>query len=256
MDAPGDPGARHLWGASTTDFDLAGSREAPGHERNHGHRGERGNPIGPGVRHGETVVSAIVKQPVTVATLSLSRLNLEGDAQADLRAHGGPNKAVYAYPTEHLRPWSEELGLDLHPGAFGENLSIAGAIEQDVFIGDTWRWGDAILQVSQPRSPCFKLAMRLQRPEIIKRMIAGERTGWYLRVLRPGTVQVRGPIEVIARDPNRLSVATAQRAAFGREREAVVLESLARHPALADEWRLRLAGPLARALASSDRPAG
>lgn len=208
-----------------------------------------------GLVDGETVMSAIRKRTVTVASLALSRLNLEGDRQADLRVHGGPDKAVYAYPSEQLRTWSEELDLDLHPGAFGENLSIAGVTEHNVCIGDTWRWGDALLQVSQPRSPCFKLAMRLRRPEIIKRMIAGERTGWYLRVLRTGRVQVRGPIEVVARDPSGVPVATAQRAAFGRERSAEVLQRLVQHLVLADEWRARLAGPLARALASSVRSA-
>lgn len=209
-----------------------------------------------GFADGEAVVSAIGKRPVGVASLSLSQLNLEGDEQADLRVHGGPDKAVYAYPSEHLGPWSEELGLELHPGAFGENLSLAGVVEDEVFIGDTWRWGNARLQVSQPRSPCFKLAMRLQRPEIIKRMIAGERTGWYLRVLRPGRVPVRGPIESLGRDPLRLSVATAQRAAFGRERDSDVLERLVRHPALSAEWRTRVLGSFARARPSSGRRAG
>jgi MOSC domain-containing protein YiiM len=167
---------------------------------------------------GEVIVSAIGKRPVTASTLWLSPLNLEGDAQADLRVHGGHDKAVYAYPTEHLRPWSEELGLELGPGAFGENLSIAGALEDEAFIGDTWRWGDALLQVAQPRSPCYKLAVHLQRPQIIKRMLAGERTGWYLRVLRPGEVPVAGPIGVVSRDPRRISVAAVHRGAIGRAR--------------------------------------
>jgi MOSC domain-containing protein YiiM len=167
---------------------------------------------------GEVIVSAIGKRPVTASKLWLSPLNLEGDAQADLRVHGGHDKAVYAYPTEHLRPWSEELGLELGPGAFGENLSIAGALEDEVFIGDTWRWGDALLQVAQPRSPCYKLAVHLQRPQIIKRMLAGERTGWYLRVLRPGEVPVAGPIGVVSRDPRRISVAAVHRGTIGRAR--------------------------------------
>src|SRR6478609_12234211 len=109
---------------------------------------------------GQRIYSAIAKQPVADGTaLWLSLLNLAGDGQADLSVHGGPDKAVYAYPSEHLAPWSEELGEDLGPAPFGENLSTRGVLESDVHIGDVWSWGAAHLQVSQPRWPCFKLAL-------------------------------------------------------------------------------------------------
>jgi MOSC domain-containing protein YiiM len=133
---------------------------------------------------GENVWSGIRKLPVAAsATLWLSSLNLSGDGQADLSVHGGVDKAVYAYPSEHLAPWTQELGEELGPAPFGENLSTIGALETDVRIGDMWSWGDALLQVSQPRWPCFKLALYRSRADIQQRMRAHGRTGWYLRVL-------------------------------------------------------------------------
>lgn len=161
-----------------------------------------------GTRHGEPVFSGIGKRPVATATVYLDVLNLEGDRQADLRVHGGPYKAVYAYPSEHLASWKEELEPDLPfgPGTFGENLTTTGWLEEDVRIGDTWSWGDAVLQVTQPRGPCYKLAMVTGRPDLVKRVIQSGRTGWYLRVLRPGTAPVAGPIAVVSRQPNAPTV--------------------------------------------------
>ncbi|HWI03453.1 MAG TPA: MOSC domain-containing protein, partial [Acidimicrobiales bacterium] len=115
---------------------------------------------------GQPITSGIAKRPVTAEYLWLDRLNLEGDAQADLEVHGGPDKAVYAYPSEHLPAWSAELEQELGPAPFGENLSTAGATEDDVCIGDRWYWGDAVLEVCQPRYPCFKLSMHRGRGDI------------------------------------------------------------------------------------------
>jgi len=161
-----------------------------------------------GTRRGRPVLSAIVKRPVAAATLRLDRLNLDGDRQADPRVHGGPDKAVYAYPSEHLPRWTAELGGNpaFSAGTFGENLTTTGWLEDDVRIGDVWRWGDALLQVTQPRGPCYKLAMATGRPEIIRRMLETGRTGWYLRVLRPGIVPVGGPIDVVERHPGAATV--------------------------------------------------
>jgi MOSC domain-containing protein YiiM len=154
-----------------------------------------------GTRRGRPVQSGIVKHPVASTTIELTTTNLVGDRQADLRVHGGPDKAVYAYPVEHLALWNEELGVDppFGPGTFGENLTIRGWIEEDVRAGDIWAWGDARLQIVDPRGPCFKLAMVTGRPDIVKRMNANGRTGWYLRVLQPATVPTTGPIELIER---------------------------------------------------------
>ena len=112
----------------------------------------------------EHVWSGIRKQPVDpAAVLWLSSVNLAGDGQADLSVHGGVDKAVYAYPSEHLAAWADELEEDLGPAPFGENLSTVGVLEEDVRIGDVWSWGGAWLQVSQPRWPCFKLALHRRR---------------------------------------------------------------------------------------------
>jgi MOSC domain-containing protein YiiM len=186
------------------------------------------------------VTSGIAKQPVTAASLWLDRLNLEGDAQADLTVHGGPDKAVYAYASEHLPAWSEELGEALGPAAFGENLTTAGVTEDDVCIGDRWLWGDAVLEVCQPRMPCFKLAMHRGRGDIGRRLTQSGRTGWYLRVLQPGRVPVAGPVTV---EPHGMgaSVWAVHEAARPGGAPVQVVEALLSVEPLAMEWKLHLA---------------
>jgi MOSC domain-containing protein YiiM len=190
----------------------------------------------------EQVWSGIRKQPLPPASvLWLSLLNLAGDGQADLTVHGGYDKAVYAYPSEHLAPWSEELETELGPAAFGENLSTSGVSERDVRIGDAWRWGDATLQVCQPRWPCFKLALHRGRADIQGRMRSSGRTGWYLRVLEPGAVSAAGPIEVAAQDPAGVSVYDAHIAMGDRHLlDPDRVRAAAEHPALAEQWRIPL----------------
>ncbi len=173
--------------------------------------------------------------------LWLSSLNLAGDAQADLTVHGGPDKAVYAYPSEHLPWWSDELGEDLGPAPFGENLSTIGVTEDDVGIGDVWSWGDAVLEVCQPRTPCFKLALHRERRDMRVRFSASGRSGWYLRVLEPGAVPVDGPLTVAATHPGRLTIADANRVRAGRGRaDPDLVAALVAHDRLADDWRLSL----------------
>src|ERR671913_1202468 len=188
-------------------------------------------------RWGKPIRSSIVKRPVTAASISLDALNLEGDRQADLTVHGGPDKAVYAYPVEHLPLWNAELGTDFGPGTFGENLTTAGWLEVDVRIGDVWAWGEARLQVSQPRSPCYKLATVTGRPDLLKRLVRKGRTGWYLRVLQPATVSVDDPIQVIQRDPAGISVLLAHRASLPGVLGQTEAEAVARVGALAADWR-------------------
>jgi MOSC domain-containing protein YiiM len=194
------------------------------------------------VQDGRKVYSAIAKVPVPRDSLLwLSTGNLAGDAQSDMSVHGGPDKAVYAYPSEHLAPWEAELDQTLGPAAFGENLSTQGVVEADVRIGDLWRWNDAVLQVCQPRWPCFKLALHQRRSDIQSRLKATGRTGWYLRVLQPGEVVVGAAIDVLRRDPAGLTVADAHSAMSDRHLEnRALVEALAAHPALANEW----GGPL------------
>ncbi len=190
----------------------------------------------------ENVWSGIRKQPVpSSAALWLSAINLTGDGQADLTVHGGADKAVYAYPSEHLGPWSEELGEALGPAPFGENLSTIGALERDVRVGDIWSWGTAVLQVCQPRWPCFKLALHRARSDIQSRMRSTGRTGWYLRVLEPGEVPAAGPIDVISEDPAGVTVEAAHLAMSDRHLvEPELVRTVAGHAALAEEWRAPL----------------
>ncbi|MGI9079928.1 MAG: MOSC domain-containing protein [Acidimicrobiales bacterium] len=195
-----------------------------------------------GQHRGRPVTSGIAKVPVTTDELWLDHLNLEGDGQADPSQHGGEDKAVYAYPYEHLAPWGAELGQELGPAAFGENLTTTGWTEDDVRIGDHWAWGDAVLEVCQPRWPCYKLAMYRSKGDIQRRMHANGRTGWYLRVLQAGRVPVAGPVTVVERHPALASVRLAHDAASPNSGVPLeVIEALLVLPPLSDEWRMALA---------------
>ena len=196
-----------------------------------------------GEHRGHPVTSGIAKEPVVAGSLWLDRLNLEGDAQADLEVHGGPDKAVYAYPSEHLPAWAAELGAELGPAPFGENLSTLGATEDDVCIGDRWTWGDALLEVCQPRSPCYKLAMHRGRGDMTRLFRQSGRSGWYLRVLRSGQVPVAGPIAV---EPHRVgaTVRLVHDAARPGAVPADLVEALLGLEPLAEEWRAALVARL------------
>ena len=188
---------------------------------------------------GDGVTSAIRKQRVTSGTwLRLTPLNLDGDDQADRRVHGGPDKAVYAYPAEHLPGWREDLGQPLdEPAPFGENLSTAGALEADVTIGERWSWGDAVLEVSQPRWPCHKLIRYRGTAEAAELLVETGRSGWYLRVLQEGTVPVDGPVEVVDR-PDGPSVLECLRARTElHDGNPTLAEEVVATPALAAQWR-------------------
>ena len=155
---------------------------------------------------GEEVSTGIFKAPIE-KRLRLRHLNLEGDQQADLSVHGGQNKAVYAYPSEHYPFWKKELpGVDLPWGAFGENFTTSGLLEKDVCIGDRFTIGAAEVVVTQPRLPCFKLNLKFNRDDMVKRFLASHYSGFYLRVLREGEVGAGDEIVPIHRDENRVSV--------------------------------------------------
>jgi MOSC domain-containing protein YiiM len=192
-----------------------------------------------GERDGQPVLSAISKRPVAAAVLALGPTNLEGDRQADPTVHGGRDKAVYAYASEHFADWSDELAAPVGPAFFGENLTTTGWLEGDVGIGDVWAWGDALLQVAQPRWPCFKLTMRSGVPDMAKRFRRSGRTGWYLRVLRPGEVPVAGPLRLVEQDSAGVTILDAHRAALpGASGDDV--ERVLAVPALASAWRRML----------------
>ncbi|HLJ60864.1 MAG TPA: MOSC domain-containing protein [bacterium] len=200
---------------------------------------------------GRTVLAGIFKQPVP-SRVPMRTLHLEGDGQADLRAHGGPFKAVYAYPSEHYRFWTRELpGTELPWGAFGENLTVTGCMEDAVYIGDRFRIGSAEVVVTQPRMPCYKLGIRLGRPDIVDRFLASGRSGFYCAVAREGDVGAGDEIEVVVRDPHRVSVAdiaglfTLVDVPYDPAELRARLRRAVEVPALAEGLRRRLKGRLA-----------
>ena len=164
---------------------------------------------------GRTVRTAIFKEPVHVR-VRVGRLNLEGDRQADLTVHGGPDKAVYAYDLSGYEHWRRELSRELPYGQFGENLTVEGMPETEVSIGDVYRIGTALLQVTQPRSPCGKLIMKMGLPHFAKDFLASGRTGFYLRVLEEGELNAGDAIELVSRDPKRVTVERMTRLTYGR----------------------------------------
>src|SRR4051812_3943795 len=157
------------------------------------------------------LTTGIVKRPVE-GRVAIRRLNLDGDGQADLTVHGGPAKAVYAYPHEHYAWWAEQLGGELPLGAFGENLTIAGLpLEAEAAVGDRFRVGTAGLVVTQPRIPCFKLGIRFGRPDMVKWFLASGRSGYYLAVEVEGDVAAGDRVVRLVRDPAQVPVAEVTR---------------------------------------------
>jgi len=160
---------------------------------------------------GKTVSTAIFKLPVE-GPIKVRTLNLEGDGQADLSAHGGPNKAAYVYPAEHYVFWRGELSdMELTWGYFGENFTTQGLLEENVHIGDTFRVGSALVKVTEPRMPCYKLGIRFGRVDMVKRFLASRRTGFYFAVLEEGTVQAGDTFAYVERSTDGISVADITR---------------------------------------------
>ncbi len=169
---------------------------------------------------GEPVTTGILKRPVE-GRVRAAGVNLEGDGQADLTVHGGPDKAIYAYPAEHYPFWRDQLGRSLGWGAFGENLTIEGApLEDDVAIGDRLRIGSVELVVTQPRLPCYKLGVHFQDAGMVRRFLAAGRTGYYLRIAVEGDIGAGDPVEVLARHPARVAVSELTRLIAGDRDDA------------------------------------
>jgi len=186
---------------------------------------------------GKAVRTSIWKSPVT-GKVRVRTLNLEGDEQSDLSVHGGADKAVYVYPSEHYTYWREELpGVELPWGAFGENLTSEGLFEAEVQIGDRLRVGTAEFVVTQPRLPCFKLGIRFDRPDLVKEFFRSRRTGFYVSVLREGYVSAGDPIEMTARDDHGVTVADiVELYAHGAENEGLLRRAV-EVSALPESWR-------------------
>jgi MOSC domain-containing protein YiiM len=185
---------------------------------------------------GMTVTTGIYKDPVQ-GSVAVRTLNLDGDRQADLSVHGGPEKAVYAYPLEHYDYWRHELGVDLTYGIFGENLTTEGLSEEQLNIGDELRVGTALLRVTQPRMPCYKLAMRFDRDDLIKRFLASRKSGIYFSVVEEGEVSAGAPISFITRDPNGVLVSDITQLFADRGANTALLERAVKVPALPVSWR-------------------
>ena len=167
------------------------------------------------IRVGERAVRTAIGKAPALFRVRVGRTNLDGDRQADRRVHGGPQKAVYAYDLSAYAYWQRELGRALPHGQFGENLTVEGLPETDVRIDDVYRAGSALLQVSQPRSPCYKLALHMGRPDFPAAFLASGRTGFYLRVLEEGEVGAGDTIELVERDPRALTVLETVRRNWG-----------------------------------------
>ena len=161
--------------------------------------------------HGRGVTTSIYKQPVE-GRVTLRKVNLDGDRQADLAVHGGESKAVYCYPIEHYDYWKKELpGRELPMGMFGENFTTDGFLEDAVHLGDQLSVGSARAVVTQPRLPCYKLGVRFQSDDMVKRFLSSGRTGFYLAVTREGEVGAGDEIKVIGQDPNAVPVSEITR---------------------------------------------
>ena len=188
---------------------------------------------------GTTFKTGIFKSPVHGPVI-VRTTNLDGDRQADLTVHGGPNKAVYAYPSEHYPDWQTELqDSNLPWGSFGENLTTEGLIEAEVFIGDRYRIGSATLKVTTPRLPCFKLAAKFKREDIIKRFVQNGRSGFYFSVLEKGEVAAGAEITLIGRETQTLSVADVNRLYTSASPDAETLKRSLEIQSLPQSWRDR-----------------
>ena len=185
----------------------------------------------------QPVSTGIFKEPID-GRVMLRTLNLDGDRQADLSVHGGPYKAVYVYPSEHYPFWKNELpDKELPWGMFGENLTTTGLLETETHIGDRFRVGSAEVKVTQPRMPCYKLGIRFERNDIIKRFLVSERTGFYLSVLKEGEVGAGDEFELLERNTSDVRVVDVVRLYSSERRDLDLLRRAIASESLPDSWR-------------------
>jgi MOSC domain-containing protein YiiM len=182
---------------------------------------------------GGTVTTAIWKEPVP-GRVRVRGVNVDGDRQANLEDHGGVDKALYAYAAEDLEWWAGELGRELPAGSFGENLTVRGLDVSGAVVGERWRAGGTLLEVSQPRTPCFKLGIRMGSQRFPSRFAAAGRPGAYLRILAEGEVAAGDPVQVVHRPGHGLTVAEVSRIYFTDHAAAPRLLQV---PELAGTWR-------------------
>lgn len=188
---------------------------------------------------GTTFSTGIFKEPVA-GRVMLRTTNLDGDRQADLSVHGGPNKAVYGYPSEHYAYWRAELpDQTLEWGAFGENFTTEGLLETEVSIGDRYRVGSAVVMVQTPRLPCFKLAAKFQRDDILKRFLHSGRSGFYFSVVEEGEVGVGDDFEFLGGEPSSVTIAEMVRLYFSDAADLASLQRAVQVRILPAGWRER-----------------
>lgn len=186
--------------------------------------------------HGEDVWSAIGKEPVPHETVFVGKTGIEGDSVADHKYHGGEDMAVYAYPAVNWPWWQKELQLACRPGLFGENLTLDTLDEKNVHIGDRFSWGDAVLEVSQPRVPCYKLGVYTDKLELAQKMTRSGLCGWYFRVTKAGSAPSKGTLtRIVCADAP--TVWEAFTAVFARDIDLFLLQRIQRCPAVSGAWQ-------------------
>jgi len=181
------------------------------------------------------LLTSIFKDPAP-GRLAVRGNNLAGDKQSDLKVHGGPNKAIYAYPSEHYSYWTRELKRELTPGNFGENLTTEGMLENDVRIGDRYRIGSVLLRVTQPRMPCFKLALRFDLPAMIKFFWQSGTSGFYFAVEEEGEMGAGDEIDLLERDKAGVTVAEVLQAYKGESEDEDLIDRVLAAP-LSGSWK-------------------
>lgn len=164
-------------------------------------------------------------------------MHVGDDVQSDLKVHGGADKAVYAYAVEDYEWWSSVLGKEIVPGTFGENLTVSGLQVANSIVGERWRVGSALLQVSEPRLPCFKLGLKMGDPKFLKRFARAQRFGTYLRIVEAGRVQAGDAVEVVHRPAHGVSVQLMGRSRL--EDPSLAVQVLVA-PEISERWRQRL----------------
>ncbi|MDH3719494.1 MAG: MOSC domain-containing protein [Planctomycetota bacterium] len=193
------------------------------------------------LRDGRRYSTAINKQPVD-GPLSLETTGLAGDRQADAANHGGSDKAVCCYPHEHYEYFAGKLAVDdLTIPSFGENFTTSGLLENDVCIGDTFEVGEAVVQISQPREPCWKLAQKHNNRELIRWVLQSQFTGFYVRVLQPGRVSAGDELRLVQRLHPDVTVASATIALHAKQPDREQVAHFSTLPELSSGWRQRFA---------------
>lgn len=192
------------------------------------------------VEHNDKLISTGIFKKPTTQRISVLETSLQGDQQVDLKNHGGTDKAVYGFAAEHYNYWREELAKPyLKFGQFGENLTISGLDEDRLCIGDRIKINDCILEITQPRVPCFKLGIALEQKDMPKRFVQHGATGIYFRVIQQGTVGVHDSVKTVFSHPERLTVETLFNAYFDKtfENPQAIMQRAANISELSEEWR-------------------